>query len=108
MSALEKLGSSLTKAIRRIIRAPLVDEAAVKELVKDFQRTLLQADVNVHLVFDISQKIQKKVLDEKLPPGVSRREHLVKVIFDEFTALVNFYEKQAVERVKKAIKEKRK
>jgi signal recognition particle subunit SRP54 len=88
MSALEKLGSSLTKAIRRIIRAPIVDEAAVKELVKDFQRTLLQADVNVHLVFDVSQKIQKKVLDEKLPPGVSRREHLVKVIFEEFTTLL--------------------
>lgn len=88
MSALEKLGSSLTEAIRRIIRAPIVDEAAVKELVKDFQRTLLQADVNVHLVFDVSQKIQKKVLDEKLPPGVSRREHLVKVIFEEFTALL--------------------
>jgi signal recognition particle subunit SRP54 len=88
MAALEKLGTSLTEAIRRVIRAPIVDEAAVKELVKDFQRTLLQADVNVHLVFDVSETIQKKVLEEKLPPGVSRREHLVKVIYDELTALL--------------------
>ncbi|MBT7914695.1 signal recognition particle protein Srp19, partial [Candidatus Bathyarchaeota archaeon] len=52
---LDKLGSNLYNAIQKIIKAPVVDEATVKELVKDFQRALLQADVNVALVMELSQ-----------------------------------------------------
>ena len=85
MSTLEKLGSSLAEAIRKIVRAPVVDEATVKELIKDFQRALLIADVNVHLVLDISKRIQDKALQEKLPLGVSRRDHIIKVIYEELT-----------------------
>ena len=59
---LENLGSNLYKAIQKVIRAPVVDEATVKELVRDFQRALLQADVNVALVMELSQNIQKKTL----------------------------------------------
>ncbi|MBE0520444.1 signal recognition particle receptor subunit alpha, partial [Candidatus Bathyarchaeota archaeon] len=56
--ALEHLGSSLHAALRKIFRASIVDEAAVKELVRDLQRALLQADVNVKLVLDISKRIE--------------------------------------------------
>ena len=84
---LEKLGSSLYDAIRKIIRAPVVDAELVKELIRDFQRALLQADVNVQLVMDLSQNIEKRALDEELPPGLSRREHVIKVVYD---ALTNF------------------
>jgi len=85
MSALDKLGSSLAEAIRKIVNAPVVDEAVVKELVRDFQRALLQADVNVQLVLEISNRIQERTLKEKLPPGIGRREHIVKVIYEELT-----------------------
>jgi signal recognition particle subunit SRP54 len=85
---LEKLGNNLYEAIQKILKAPVVDEALVKELVRDFQRALLQADVNVQLVMELSKNIEKRTLDEKLPPGISRREHLVKVIYDELTKFV--------------------
>ena len=85
---LDKLGSNLYNAIQKIIKAPIVDEATVKELVKDFQRALLQADVNVALVMELSQNIQRNALDLKLPPGISRREHIIKVINDELTSFV--------------------
>jgi signal recognition particle subunit SRP54 len=85
---LENLGSNLYNAIQKLVKAPVVDEATVKELVRDFQRALLQADVNVGLVMELSQNIQKKALEEKLPPGISRREHIIKVINDELTVFV--------------------
>ncbi|MFH0896945.1 MAG: signal recognition particle receptor subunit alpha [Candidatus Bathyarchaeota archaeon] len=88
MSVLEKLGSSLAEAIKKIVKAPVVDENVVKELIRDFQRALLQADVNVQLVLEVSKRIQERTLNEKLPPGISRREHIVKVIFEEFTRFV--------------------
>ena len=83
--ALERLGSSLYEALRKVFRASIVDEALVKELVRDIQRALLQADVNVKLVFEISKRIEDRALKEKLPPGISRREHVVKVVYKELT-----------------------
>jgi signal recognition particle subunit SRP54 len=83
--ALERLGSSLHEALRKIFKAPVVDEEAVKELARDVQRALLQADVNVKLVLEISKNIEDKALQEKIPPGISRREHVVKVVYEELT-----------------------
>jgi signal recognition particle subunit SRP54 len=83
--ALERLGSSLHEALRKLFRVAVVDEAAVKELVRDVQRALLQADVNVQLVLDISKRIEERALKEKVPPGISRREHVIKVVYEELT-----------------------
>jgi signal recognition particle subunit SRP54 len=83
--ALERFGSSIYDALRKIMRAPVVDEAAVKELARDLQRALLQADVNVQLVLSISKNIEERALKEQVPPGVARREHVIKVVYEELT-----------------------
>jgi signal recognition particle subunit SRP54 len=83
--ALEGFGSSIYNALRKIFRVPVVDEAAVKELVRDLQRALLQGDVNVQLVLQISKSIEERALKDKVPPGVSRREHVIKVVYEELT-----------------------
>ena len=90
---LDRLGSSLHDALKKIFRAPVMDEKTVKELVRDIQRALLQADVNVKLVLEISKRIEERALKEKVPPGVSRREHVVKVVYEELTRFLG--EKQA-------------
>jgi signal recognition particle subunit SRP54 len=82
------LGSSLYDALKKVFRASVVDEATVKELVRDIQRALLQADVNVQLVLDISKRIEERALKEKVPPGISRREHVIKVVYEELTRFV--------------------
>jgi signal recognition particle subunit SRP54 len=86
--ALDRLGSSLTDAIKKVFRSSIVDEATVKELVRDIQRALLQADVNVQLVLGISKRIEERALKENVPPGVSRREHVIKVVYEELTRFV--------------------
>jgi signal recognition particle subunit SRP54 len=83
--ALEHLGSSLYEALKKIFKASVVDEATVKQLTRDIQRALLQADVNVKLVLDISKRIEERALKEKVPPGISRREHVIKVVYEELT-----------------------
>ncbi len=82
---LEGLGSSIYNALRKVFKAAVVDEALVKELARDIQRALLQADVNVKLVLDISRRIEGRALKEELPPGISRKEHVVKVVYEEIT-----------------------
>jgi signal recognition particle subunit SRP54 len=86
--SLDKLSTSLTDAIKKLFKAGVVDEAAVKELVRDIQRALLQADVNVQLVLEISKRIEERALKEKVPPGISRKEHVVKVVYEELTRFV--------------------
>jgi len=86
--ALDRLGSSLYGALKKVFRASVVDEVTVKELVRDIQRALLQADVNVQLVLGVSKRIEERALKENVPPGISRREHVIKVVYEELTRFV--------------------
>jgi signal recognition particle subunit SRP54 len=95
---LDRLGSSLNDALKKVFRAPVMDEKTVKELVRDIQRALLQADVNVKLVLEVSKNIEERALKEKVPPGVSRREHVVKVVYEELTRFLG--EKSASLKIK--------
>lgn len=79
---LEGLGKSLNSALKRLFGATVIDEEFVKELVKDIQRALLVADVDVNLVMAITKRVEEQALDESLPRGISRREHIVKTVWD--------------------------
>lgn len=72
----------MNSALKRLFNAGAIDEDLVKELVKDIQRALLVADVDVNLVMGITKRVETQALDENLPRGVSRREHIVKVVWD--------------------------
>lgn len=85
---LEKLGSSLYESIKKIFGASFVDENIVRELIRDLQRALLQADVNVRLVLDLSKRIEERALKENVPPGISRKEHVIKVVYEEIVRLL--------------------
>ena len=80
---LEKLGSSLKSTLEKIANSVFVDEKLVNELVKDIQRALLQSDVNVQLVFDLSSSIKKRALEEKEPAGMTKKEHIINILYEE-------------------------
>lgn len=80
---LEKLGSSLKETLSKIAKSMFVDEKLINDLVKDIQRALLQADVNVQLVFNLTKEIKRRAVEEKAPAGVTQKEYLVKVVYDE-------------------------
>lgn len=84
---LDKLSDSLKKTLAKIAKSMFVDEKLIDELVKDIQRALLQSDVNVQLVFQLSKTIKECALNEKPPAGMSQKEYIIKIVYDE---LVNF------------------
>ncbi|MFX1332570.1 MAG: signal recognition particle protein Srp54, partial [Promethearchaeota archaeon] len=79
---LEGLGKALNSALKKLFGASIIDKELVKELTKDIQRALLVADVDVTLVMAITKRVEEQALDESLPRGISRREHIVKVVWD--------------------------
>jgi len=82
---LDSLSGALSGALRKLTKAGIVDESLIKELVKDIQKALLLSDVNVKLVFELSKRIESRALEEKLPKGVSRKEHIIKIVYEELS-----------------------
>ncbi|MCX9010570.1 MAG: signal recognition particle protein Srp54 [Candidatus Methanoperedens sp.] len=89
---LDKLGDSLQDALKKLVGASRIDERIVDEVVRDIQRAMLQADVNVRLVMALSQKIKQRSLKEPPPVGMSPREHVIRIVYQE---LINILGKSA-------------
>ena len=85
---MDSLSSSLKDALRKLAGKTIIDRAAVDELVKDLQRALLTADVNVKLVMQLSQRVKARALDEELPKGINAREHVLRIVYQELVSLV--------------------
>ncbi|MEA2055397.1 MAG: signal recognition particle protein Srp54 [Candidatus Thermoplasmatota archaeon] len=85
---LEDLGDSLKGTLRKIANAVTIDSRLIKEIVRDIQRALLQADVNVKLVLELSKKIEKRALTEKPLAGMSNREYVIHIVYDELVNIL--------------------
>ncbi|MFX1328721.1 MAG: signal recognition particle receptor subunit alpha [Promethearchaeota archaeon] len=84
---LEKLGRSLDTAIRKIRRLPLVDKDAINALIQELQRALLQADVRVEFVFEMTENIRKEAMNTKLQKA-RRKDFVIKLVHDELIKLL--------------------
>lgn len=80
---LDKLSSSLKNTLQKITGALFVDEKLINEIVKDIQRSLLQADVAVQLVLDGTKRIKERALKEKPPAGLDKKEFMITIVYDE-------------------------
>ena len=85
---LENFGKSLRDTLKKVTRAGHIDKELMKEVVRDMQRALLQADVNVKLALELTRRIEQRVFGEEPPSGMSLREWAVKVVYDELVAIL--------------------
>lgn len=79
---LEKLGSSIRKILKKVASASHVDKRLLKEVVKDIQRALIQADVKVELALKLTKDLEKRAIDDDPPPGMTLQEHVIRIIYD--------------------------
>ena len=87
---LEKLGEILRKATDKIANAIFLDKNLVDSIVKDLQRALIEADVNILLVKQLTDKIKQGALDERIK-GIEKKEHIIKLLHDELIKLLGQY-----------------
>ena len=85
---LDNLGDSLKSTFRKIAGLGAVDRQAVETIVRELQRSLLQADVDVSLVAELSGNIKKKILDSKPPAGLTLKEYFIKTLYDEMVSFM--------------------
>jgi signal recognition particle subunit SRP54 len=75
-------------SIQKFSSSSVADKEAVKKLVKDIQRDLIRADVDVELVSELSDEIEEEALTDDLPSGVTRKEHVLKIVYDQLEELL--------------------
>jgi len=85
---LESLRNGLQGAVKKLLGAGVIDEAAIKEFVRDLQRTLIQSDVNVKLVLGVTESVQKRALEEKPIGGMTRKDQIVKILYEELDRML--------------------
>ena len=97
---LEKLGEALKKATDKLSKAVFVDKATIDLVTKELQRALISADVNVHLVKEITDKIKVSASDEKIK-GIEKREQLIKLLYDTILEIIGGEKKEIILNPKK-------
>jgi signal recognition particle subunit SRP54 len=85
---LDNLGSSLRGSLNKLQGKSRLSEDDVQEIVKEIQRSLLSADVDVSLVMELSDSIKSRALDEEPPAGTSARDHVLKIVYEELVDLI--------------------
>ena len=85
---LDALKTNLRSAIKKIVNSSGIDEEQIENLCRDVQRALLESDVDVTLTLKITDNIKQRSLNDKLPPGLSRKDHIVKILYDELAKML--------------------
>lgn len=82
---LDRLSQGLKDGLKKIAETVFVGDRQYNELIRDLQRTLLQADVDVQLVMQLTERIKQRLKETGTNAG--QREFVVKTVYDELARL---------------------
>ncbi|HIE36742.1 TPA: signal recognition particle protein, partial [Candidatus Geothermarchaeota archaeon] len=75
--------------IDKIRSKSYIDKKSLDEIIKELQRILLSADVNVKVVFEISKRIKERVLNEySQSRGVQLKDLVIKILYEELVKIL--------------------
>jgi|SaaInlStandDraft_6_1057023.scaffolds.fasta_scaffold17230_1 signal recognition particle subunit SRP54 len=86
---LTDLGLKITGALRKLGEKSVVDKEALDDLLRDLCNALLQADVNVKLVFQLRANIAKAVDLDSQAPGVNKKRLIQTTVFNELVSMLD-------------------
>ncbi len=86
MSFLRDLSKSFLNAINKL-KGSTGDEVSLREFIREIQRILLRADVNVNLVLELSKELEDKIKEEP-PKGFTKKDLILKQLYDGLIELL--------------------
>ncbi len=80
----EKLG----KVLRNLSGRGRISEENVREAMREVRTALLEADVNLNVVKDFTEKVVQKALGEEVIKTLQPGQLMVKIVYDELVQLM--------------------
>jgi len=80
---MEELRKGLLRVVALVKREAVIDRASIRKILRELERELLKADVPPSIVAEIARKVEERTLKEDVPPGFSRRELLLRNMYEE-------------------------
>ena len=65
-----------------------VDQDTVKDLSKSLRRALLEADFNVRQAKELTERVERGILEEEPRPGVKLETHAMNLIYSELVRIL--------------------
>ncbi len=85
---MEELRKGLLRVVALVKREAVIDRASIRKILRELERELLKADVPPSLVAEIARKVEERTLKEDVPPGFSRRELLLRNMYEELVNIL--------------------
>lgn len=82
------LGEGIRQAVAKLTRSTIIDAKTIKEFNKSLQKTLLSSDVEVQLVLQLTENIEKRALQSNTPKGLPPSEYITNIVYEELVRLV--------------------
>lgn len=86
----DNLRDGLRSALKKIVGASDINEELIDSLCKDIQRSLLLSDVKAALVKTITDNLKQRALTEQPPKGLSRKDHIVTILYGELARMLGY------------------
>lgn len=86
--AFEGLSEKLTNALRKMTGRGKLNEAAVKEGMREVRMALLEADVNYAVAKDFIKKVTERCVGQEILASLTPTQQVVKIVNEEMTALM--------------------
>ena len=86
--ALEGLKRKIMGSIGLLKGKRKIDEESVKELSKALRRALLEADFNVRQTKELTERIERRMMEEDPLPGVKLQTHAMNLIYTELVRIL--------------------
>ena len=84
----DELSEKLEATFARLRGRGVLNEADIKEGLREVRRVLLEADVNFQLTREFLERVEKKAVGVAQLRTVSPAQQLVKIVYDELTAML--------------------
>src|SRR2546422_8224605 len=84
----DELSEKLEATFARLRGRGVLNEADIKEGLREVRRVLLEADVNFALTREFLERVEAKAVGVSQLRTVSPAQQLVKIVYDELTAML--------------------
>ncbi len=86
---LDSLGDNIKNAVNKLKnhRGSLSEED-IDPVIKEIQRALLQSDVSVEIVKELSNNIKERAINSEKPTGVTVKDHVLNIVYEELKEIV--------------------